>query len=121
MQTLDDFLKKNEPLKRVSKLLKFEQEILQLHLKDFKIEQIQEFLKKNDVDISTRRIYEFIKKNKNQINSSKKSTLLQIQDPTNNSKKQKNTKDKSLNQIKNELNEKAETSKPLKSFLTKLH
>ena len=63
MKELDNFLKNNKPKKKVSKLDNFTTEIMELHHKNYQVEQIQEFLKAQKIEISTRRIYKFIKHN----------------------------------------------------------
>jgi len=62
MKALDDFLKKVEPKKRKSKLIKFRDEILKLFENDYTVQQIQFFLKKQKVETSIPNIYKFIKK-----------------------------------------------------------
>ncbi len=63
MKALDSFLKNNEPQRRVSQLKEYKSEILQLYKNDFKVEQIQDFLKTQKVEITKRRIWQFVKEN----------------------------------------------------------
>lgn len=84
MKTLDDFFKKNEPKRRVSKLKKFETEILELYKKGYRVQQIQEFLLKNDVSVTIDTINKFKR------NLSKKNSSLKI--PKNQNKEQNKTK-----------------------------
>lgn len=60
MKSLESFIKKNQPKKRVSQLKKYEKETLELYATDYQVEQIQEFLISKNIKISTRRIYKFI-------------------------------------------------------------
>ncbi|MEA2017536.1 MAG: hypothetical protein U9N59_03725, partial [Campylobacterota bacterium] len=46
--------------------------ILQLYHKNYKVEQIQEYLKSQKIEIGTRRIYKFIKQNLSEKNFSLK-------------------------------------------------
>ena len=61
MKVLDDFLKKNKPAKRKSKLCKFKDAILKLYKKDYTVQQIQIFLKEQKIETTTANIYYFIK------------------------------------------------------------
>ena len=62
MKTLDSFMKKVEPKRRVSKLKKFENEIFELYDKGYKVSQIKDFLFENGIKIQKRRIWAFIAK-----------------------------------------------------------
>jgi len=64
MKTLENFVKKVEPKRRVSKLAKFEKEIHELYQQGYKVEQIQEFLESNGIKASARGIRWFLKLNK---------------------------------------------------------
>lgn len=65
MKILEDFKSREPPLKRVSKLNKFQNEVIELYGLDYTVEQIQDFLNSQKIKISTRRIYQFIKSKKN--------------------------------------------------------
>lgn len=60
MKVLEDFLKKVTPNKRKSKLYKFKDAILELYDKDYSVEQIQTFLKKQKIETTKQNIYYFI-------------------------------------------------------------
>lgn len=62
MKPLENFFIKNPPKKRVSKLKKYENEIMEMYEKNYKVEQIQEFLKTQNVEISVIGIYKFLQK-----------------------------------------------------------
>jgi len=64
MKTLESFTKKNKPKRRTSKLKKFENEIRELYKKEYRVEQIQEFLEKNGIKVARSYLYEFLKLNK---------------------------------------------------------
>jgi len=66
MKTLDSFIKKTPPKKRVSQLKPFTNEILELYKQGYQVEQIQNFLAKNGVKKKPITIYKFLKNNKNQ-------------------------------------------------------
>ena len=70
MKSLDDFLKNNKPLRRVSKLENFKDEILKLYEKNFSVEQIIEFLQKNKVETTKWNLYKYLQKNKIKIGDS---------------------------------------------------
>jgi len=72
MKKIEDFIQKNEPQKRVSKLKKHESDILILYQKKYQIAQIQAFLKENKIKISERAIYYFLKNLKNKPKELKK-------------------------------------------------
>jgi hypothetical protein len=65
MKTLESFKIANKPTKRVSKLLTYKNEIMNLYFEHYTIEQILDFLKINKVKISKAALYNFINKNKN--------------------------------------------------------
>lgn len=65
MKTLEKFCSTSPPKRKVSKLKKYEQEIIKLYLNGYQVEQIQEFLNLQKIEISTRQIYQFLKKNLN--------------------------------------------------------
>ena len=60
MKTLDSFMKKVEPKRRVSKLKKFENEIFELYDNGYRVSQIKDFLFENGINIQKRRIWDFI-------------------------------------------------------------
>lgn len=62
MKPLENFFIKNPPKKRVSKLKKYENEIMEMYEKNYKVEQIQEFLKTQNVEISIAGIYKFLER-----------------------------------------------------------
>jgi len=65
MKTLESFKKSNKAKKRVSKLLNYKDEIMDLYFENYTIEQILEFLKNNKVQISRAALYNYINRNKN--------------------------------------------------------
>ena len=62
MKTLDSFMKKVEPKRRVSKLKKFENEIFELYDNGYRVSQIKDFLFENGIKISKQRIWAFLAK-----------------------------------------------------------
>jgi DNA-binding transcriptional MerR regulator len=62
MKTLEDFMEKNKPKKRKSIIENFKDDVLILHKEGYSVEQIQEFLKINNLSTSIGNIYYFIKK-----------------------------------------------------------
>ena len=60
MKTLEDFKKRTEPKRRLSKLEKFRDEIFDLYNSGYKVEQIQDYLLENNVKVSRSRLYSFI-------------------------------------------------------------
>lgn len=62
MKTLDSFKKVIKPKRKISKLLKFRDEIFDLYNSGYRIQQIQDFLATNSVKITKRRIWDFIAK-----------------------------------------------------------
>jgi len=83
MKPLENFLKKNPPQKRVSKLKEYENEIMEMHKKNYKIEQIQEFLKTQDVQISIAAIYKFFQKIRNKVPAAKTEAVQNLGKPQN--------------------------------------
>ncbi len=65
MKSLEDFVSKNEPQRRTSKLKELENEIVQLYQNGYRVEQILEFLKNNKIKTSKRNLYKFLQKHKN--------------------------------------------------------
>lgn len=59
MKTLDSFRGQSPPKRRVSRLKKFETEILQLYDEGYQVEQIQEFLLQNGVKVTVDAINKF--------------------------------------------------------------
>lgn len=62
MKTLDSFKKAVKPKRKISKLLKFRDEIFDLYNSGYRVQQIQDFLATNGVKISKQRIWDFIAK-----------------------------------------------------------
>ena len=58
--TLEEFMKNNQPQKNRSKMKSFRDEILKLKKSDYTVQQIQDFLKDNNVETSTRNIHYYI-------------------------------------------------------------
>ncbi len=59
MKILDKFCSQSPPKRRVSRLKKYETEILKLYTDGYQVEQIQEFLASNGVKVSVRAINKF--------------------------------------------------------------
>lgn len=59
MLPLINFMANSPPKRRVSRLKKFETEILQLYNDGYQVEQIQEFLAANNIKVSVRAINKF--------------------------------------------------------------
>jgi oligoribonuclease NrnB/cAMP/cGMP phosphodiesterase (DHH superfamily) len=59
MKTLDKFRATSPPKRRVSRLKKFEKEILELYDEGYQVEQIQEFLSMHGIKVSVRAINKF--------------------------------------------------------------
>lgn len=59
MKKLESFKAQSPPKRRVSRLKKFETEILQLYNDGYQVEQIQDFLSQNGVNVSVRAINKF--------------------------------------------------------------
>jgi IS30 family transposase len=70
MKSLESFKAQSPPQRRVSKIQKFRDDIIDLYNSERSVEQIQKYLLQNGVKISTRRIYQFLKQNLNNQNSS---------------------------------------------------
>lgn len=85
MKTLEKFKAQSPPKRRVSRLKKYEKEILELYSEGYQVEQIQGFLLENDIKISVRAINKF-KQNLSIKNSSLK-TLGGAAAPAKNTKK----------------------------------
>lgn len=64
MKKLDDFMKGNVPNRKVSKLQKFQTEVLILYEQGYRIEQILDFLKQQKIHCSKSNLYFFLSKNK---------------------------------------------------------
>jgi hypothetical protein len=71
MKELESFMRKHPPNRRQSKLKPFQNEILEMYEAGYKVEQIQEWLARNQVNVSVRAINKF-KKNLNKKSSSLK-------------------------------------------------
>lgn len=71
MKTLENFKKLNEPKRRISRLKKFEKEIIELYESNYQVEQIQIFLRNQGVKITVDGINKF-KRNLSIKNSSLK-------------------------------------------------
>ena len=61
MKNLNDFLKNNEPERRISKIEPFRKEVFQLYEQGFKVEQIIDFLKGEKIETSKQNLYKFLK------------------------------------------------------------
>jgi len=114
MKTLDSFTRKIKPNRRKSKLVKFEKEIHELYKNGYQVEQIQEFLKKNEIQVSLSYIWRFLKLNKN---LDKKSFSLKT--PTSSevvtkSVKELQTESKSMQAFFSDINKTAETIQKIK-------
>lgn len=59
MKKLESFKAQSPPKRRISRLKKFETEILQLYNEGYQVEQIQDFLLQNGVSVSVRAINKF--------------------------------------------------------------
>lgn len=72
---LEEFKKKNKP-KRMSKLLPFKSEILDLHVSNYSLAAIQMFLKGNGVNTTQPNLLKFIRKHlKDNVNVGKKNEM----------------------------------------------
>ena len=65
MKDLDDFVKNNSPNRRKSKLEPFREAIYKLYNDGYQVEQILQFLQKNNVQTSKQNLYKFLKGQKN--------------------------------------------------------
>lgn len=61
MKKLESFKNSSPPKRRTSKLLKFKNEIFQLYNDGYQVQQIQDFLKMNNVETSIQNLYYFLK------------------------------------------------------------
>ena len=108
MKTLEDFIKKKAPKRRVSKLKNFENEITELYNLGYSVTQIREFLSEFDIEISGTSIYNFFSKkdvnNRNKTNKAggsknetkTKETIKDFNDPIFDVMKQRMAKVKEL-------------------------
>ncbi len=72
MKTLENFLLKHPPNRRISKLKKYEKEIRKLYDENYKVEQIQEFLNLKDIEVTIDAIYRFLRKKSTEVSTFKK-------------------------------------------------
>ena len=83
MKTLDQWCKTNHPQRRKSKLEDFHAEITELYSRGYQIEQIQLFLKSQNIEVSIRYIRKYIKNRRtSNIPTEPKGPQLTTQEPT---------------------------------------
>ena len=83
MKTLDQWCKTNHPQRRKSKLEDFHAEITELYSRGYQIEQIQLFLKSQNIEVSVRYIRKYIKnKRTSKILQTEQKGAHPIQEPT---------------------------------------